>query len=578
MSSPVFGFVFNQTDTDTNPPVTSDFSILGIVLPSDDATASVFPLNTPVQINTGDPAVLLAAGSGPLYQTLLRINANLADLEVSATAVVVRVPMAYQSDGKTENVAGTIVNIVGDPAVPSGIYALLTAPSLTGFTPRVIGAPGYTGQTSYAVMAPVITRQGSGYTSPVVTFNPAGATATATVSNAGVQAVAHAVLTAGEVSAINVDNAGQDYAAAPAVTITGGGGTGATAHAVLNNNGQVGSIIVDNEGTGYTSVPTVTLAAPAGGEITAITLTSPGNYAAGVTPTISIADSNGGAGSGATATITMEQLENPICAALPAVCNALLAHAIVGGPGTTKAAAIAWRGLIASQRLIPVDNWEIIAAAQGDAYIDGAATVMGLAVRTDFQHGGYPFWSFANQPVQGILGLKRIDALSLLDGSTDGQQLLAIGVGITARGDLADTSIADSGFIHVSWRNAGTDPLYTFYNKTRGRDFTNLALIKAIRSRLGAENITPASVQAVLNDMTALMIILAQRQCVVGYKIGFNAADNSTAGLRAGQFTVFDNSEEPAPILQITINRGLDQNALTTELATLAATSATITG
>src|ERR1700744_6253221 len=101
MSSPVFGFIFNQTDTDTLPPFKGDFSILGIVLPSEDASASVFPLNVPVSVNTGDPAVLLAAGAGPLYQTLLRINANLADLEISATAVVVRVAMAFEENGTT---------------------------------------------------------------------------------------------------------------------------------------------------------------------------------------------------------------------------------------------------------------------------------------------------------------------------------------------------------------------------------------------------------------------------------------------------------------------------------------------
>ena len=33
MTSPSFGFIFNQNDTDTLSPVTSDFSILGLVLP-----------------------------------------------------------------------------------------------------------------------------------------------------------------------------------------------------------------------------------------------------------------------------------------------------------------------------------------------------------------------------------------------------------------------------------------------------------------------------------------------------------------------------------------------------------------
>ena len=572
MTSPTFGIVINEQDTDAPTPVLADLSIVGLVLPSQDANASVFPLNTPVSVNSGDPTVLAALGTGPLFAAVSRINANLADLEVSAQVIVVRVAMAFEGDGVTENVAGTISNIVGDPSAKSGLYALLQASQVCNLTPRLIGTPGYTGQTSFAVTNPVLTAQGANYSDPVVTFTPAGATATAQIGNAGVQALGHAVLTGGEVSGVDIDNGGQDYAVAPSVTFTGGGGTGAAAHAVIAN-GIVTSIVVDNEGTGYTSAPTVTLSAPAGGEITGITLTSPGNYAAGVTPTIAITDGNGGNGAGATATITMEQLANPICAALPAILGSLLAHAIVGGPGGSKQDAFNWRKTLSSPRFIPQDDWEIVASGPGTAYIDGAARSLGLAVRTDFQNRGYPFFSWANTPVQGALGLKRVDSFSLVDGATDGQELLAAGIGITVRGDLSDTSLDSSGYIAVSVNNAGTDTNLNFYNKTRGRDFIDLTLLKTIRTLLGKQNITVHAVQAVLNAMTKIM----NQMPVVGYTIGFNAADNSTAGLRAGKFTVYDNSEEAAPICQITINRALDQGALTAELATLAATTASVT-
>ncbi len=577
MTSPNYGFIFNQLDTDTIPPVLSDFSVLGVVLPSDDALSSVFPLNVPVDINTGDTATLAAMGNGPLYSWALRVNNQLADLQRSARAVVVRVPMAKNPDG-SENVDGTIANIVGDPGAGTGLYALLKAPSLLGVTPRVVGAPGhgYTGKVYFGVTAPVITDPGANYTHPVVSFDPPGATATATVGNAGVGATGHTTLAGGTVTA-QVDSGGQDYRGAPAVTFTGGGGTGMTGHAVVTN-GAVSQVVIDTQGTGYTSAPALAIAPPPGGEITVIALTSPGKYPPGTPVTMTIADSAGGTGAGATATITLEMLQNPICAALPAVLNALLAHAPVCGPGTTKADAIAWRGTLSSQRLVPVDNWEIVPAGAGDAYMDGAATVMGTAVRVDFQHGGYPFWSWANQPVQGILGLKRVDALSLLDGATDGQELLAVGVGVTARGDLSDTSVADSGWILICYQNAATDPRYNLLNKTRGRDFTNLALIKSIRLRLGRDNITPHDVQAVLNDMTAIMSDLKSRECVIGFVIGFSADANTPDNLRAGRFRVYDNSEEPAPILQVTIDRALDRDALVTELAQIASGSNSATG
>jgi hypothetical protein len=54
-------------------------------------------------------------------------------------------------------------------------------------------------------------------------------------------------------------NVGANYASVPSVTITQGGGAGATAQAVVTS-GTVSQIIVTNAGTGYTSVPTVVIA------------------------------------------------------------------------------------------------------------------------------------------------------------------------------------------------------------------------------------------------------------------------------------------------------------------------------
>jgi len=63
------------------------------------------------------------------------------------------------------------------------------------------------------------------------------------------------------VGSIAVDTGSEGYYTAPAVTITGGGGSGATATATITG-GRVTSITVTAAGTGYTSDPTVTIAAP----------------------------------------------------------------------------------------------------------------------------------------------------------------------------------------------------------------------------------------------------------------------------------------------------------------------------
>jgi len=67
---------------------------------------------------------------------------------------------------------------------------------------------------------------------------------------------------------VTVDNGGTGYTSTPTVVISGGGGTGATAQAYINN-GFVTSIALVNEGSGYTSNATVTISGGGGSGATA---------------------------------------------------------------------------------------------------------------------------------------------------------------------------------------------------------------------------------------------------------------------------------------------------------------------
>lgn len=79
-------------------------------------------------------------------------------------------------------------------------------------------------------------------------------------------AVGTAVLTSQAVSSITINDGGSDYGStAPTISITGGGGSGATATASLTN-GKVTSISITSGGSGYTSVPTVTFNHATGGK------------------------------------------------------------------------------------------------------------------------------------------------------------------------------------------------------------------------------------------------------------------------------------------------------------------------
>ena len=70
------------------------------------------------------------------------------------------------------------------------------------------------------------------------------------------------VVTGNKVSSVRLTSCGCRYTAAPTVSFSGGGGTGAAATARINSRGQVIAIDVTNPGTGYTSAPTVNISNP----------------------------------------------------------------------------------------------------------------------------------------------------------------------------------------------------------------------------------------------------------------------------------------------------------------------------
>lgn len=73
------------------------------------------------------------------------------------------------------------------------------------------------------------------------------------------------------VESITITNAGSGYNSAnpPAITISGGGGTGATATCTVVS-GEIATVTVTNIGNGYTSTPTVTVAGSGGAILTAV--------------------------------------------------------------------------------------------------------------------------------------------------------------------------------------------------------------------------------------------------------------------------------------------------------------------
>jgi uncharacterized protein len=241
---------------------------------------------------------------------------------------------------------------------------------------------------------------------------------------------------------------------------------------------------------------------------------------------------------------------NAVCAALPAICAKLLAHAVVDGPASTEQAAIDWRETISSDRLIPVDPAVKVLSGGAPTVVPLSPAVIGVAVRRDHEKQGRPFHSWANQPVQGIVGPSRPINFSLTDGATEGQRLLSANIGVLLRGEMGvESAIAQGGFVFVGTDNAGEDDLWRFYNVTRGRDYIHLMLLRTLRFYLGRFNITGQTIQSILNTMETALRNLKADGDVLGYEVKFTRDQNSPEELRQGRFTINFAAEE-APVLR----------------------------
>lgn len=87
------------------------------------------------------------------------------------------------------------------------------------------------------------------------------------------------------VSSIPITAGGSGYLSAPMVTISGGGGSGATAIATIDANGTVTGITITNPGMGYTGAPTITIAGAGGSGATVGTIALAENTSGGLTKT-----------------------------------------------------------------------------------------------------------------------------------------------------------------------------------------------------------------------------------------------------------------------------------------------------
>ncbi len=125
-------------------------AIIGMVCTASDADDKTFPLNEPVLITNVQNAIAKAGKAGTLSASLQAI----AD-QCKPVVVVVRVAEGT-AETPEEARKQTVSNIIGttdENGKYTGLKALLTAKTVTGVKPRILGVPGLDSQEVATALA-----------------------------------------------------------------------------------------------------------------------------------------------------------------------------------------------------------------------------------------------------------------------------------------------------------------------------------------------------------------------------------------------------------------------------------------
>lgn len=294
-----------------------DTSVVGMLCTVPLADASKYTLNTLIHVKKPADAAGLPA----------HVQDNIDSIY---DQVITNILVVLVSEGATP--AETLANILGNAAQKTGIHAFMKATAMNGMPkPKLLLAPGLTMSSPADGVASVsVTTAGTGYTDAV----------TVTIARA-----------AGDTT-----------------------GTGATAHAVLNQDGSINAIVIDNPGFGYTANPTVTITA-------------------------------NGAGTGAAATAARGSVMSPVIAEGMGVAEKLKGMFYADGPDGTDAQAVAARALVGSKRVAFCDP-RVLKTVEGVNVPKAASAIfVGLQAKRDREQGVH--WAGSNMVPAGVVGLNR---------------------------------------------------------------------------------------------------------------------------------------------------------------------------
>lgn len=215
-------------------------------------------------------------------------------------------------------------------------------------------------------------------------------------------------------------------------------------------------------------------------------------------------------------------VRNAAATQLDLVAKRLRAVAIVAGPNTNDADAIAYRGDFGSDRLYVVDPGVLISKGGSTIQIDPAGAVAGLISATDNELG---FWnSPSNKELKGIVGTARPIDFVQGDASCRANYL---------NENCVATIIRQSGFRLWGNRSTAADPKFAFLCVRRTADLINESVL---RGHLWAvdRGITRTYFDDVIQSVNGYLADLKSQGAILGGEC-FASPRNSAGNIQQGQ-------------------------------------------
>lgn len=193
-----------------------------------------------------------------------------------------------------------------------------------------------------------------------------------------------------------------------------------------------------------------------------------------------------------------------VAQAMLAVANRIRAHVIVDGPGTTDAAAIAYRNKFGSRRAFVVDPGFKAERAGSTVSRPASGFVAGLIAASDSAHG---FWrSPSNQEIFGVVGTVRPVDFTLGDPNSRANLLNEQEVA---------TVINKNGFRLWGNRTCSQDPVYAFLSVSRTADIIDDSILRAHMWAVD-RGITRQYFEAVADGVNAYLRTLQSLGAIIG--------------------------------------------------------------